>query len=167
MNFNGQLTAFVKAFHAFLCSIGMKVFSVTVLALISVAAMAQNNSWTDLGRVEIFSNYDPLQGMVVKKPIISDEIMALSGHKITVSGFIIVLDTKTSMNEFLFSRYPQNMCFFCGAAGPETAMQVTLKNERKINYTKDQIKVKGRLKVVKDEPSGLIYFLEDAEVIKT
>ena len=58
------------------------------------------------------------------------------------------------------------MCFFCGAAGPESAMQVFMKDNKKVNYSTEKIKLTGNLNIQKGDASGLIYTLNDADIIK-
>jgi len=79
---------------------------------------------------------------------------------------MIALDVKREQTHFMFSRYPQNMCFFCGAAGPESAMQVFLANGAELAHTTDKIVLKGILKIQQGDATGLIYTLTQAEFIK-
>ena len=58
------------------------------------------------------------------------------------------------------------MCFFCGKAGPESAMQVYTKDSKEVAYTEKNITVRGILRLTPGDANGLIYSLENAELIK-
>lgn len=112
------------------------------------------------------SKFDDIIGMIIKTATPKSEAMALDKTTIDIKGFMIALDVKSKKSEFLFSRYAQNMCFFCGAAGPETAMQVFMKNEKMLEHTSNKVHLKGILHIQSGDPSGLIYILKDAELIE-
>ena len=65
----------------------------------------------------------------------------------------------------MFSAFPYNMCFFCGKAGPESAMQVFTKKGKAVTYTEDAVHVKGILRLRRNDITGLIYALENAELV--
>ena len=116
--------------------------------------------------VHLESKFDDMMGMVVKTATPTAVAETLDGKEIEIRGYIIALDVKAAQSHFMFSRYPQNMCFFCGAAGPESAMQVFTKNKEKIDYTSDKVVIKGTLNIQKGDPTGLIYTLTDASLVE-
>ena len=146
----------------------MKPALLTILLFFSVHLAAQNNvdHWNALAMVELESKYDDLMGMIVQKATPTAVPLALNGQEIEIRGYIIALSAKSNLKHFMFSRYPQNMCFFCGAAGPESAMQVFLKSGDSIDYTSDKVELKGILSIQQGDPSGLIYTLNNAELIR-
>lgn len=115
--------------------------------------------------VTVEKEFDSEFGMERISTVLSPLVQAMDGSEITIDGYIIPLTGQIAQNHFMFSRYPQNMCFFCGKAGPESAMQVFLSDNKTVAFTTDKIKLKGILKVYNDQSSGLIYTLETAEVI--
>jgi len=136
---------------------------------INVPLQAQTDSkdlWGILAMVDKQSKFDDLLGMHVMTATPKPIVEPFNGKEITIKGHIIALAAKTELSHFMFSRYPQNMCFFCGAAGPESAMQVFMKDGKKIDYTSDKVIVKGTLNIQHGDPSGLIYTLLDAELIE-
>jgi len=146
----------------------MKLFLFLIL-LTNVALQAQPKSpdpWNILAMVDKESKFDDLLGMHVMTATPKPIVEPFNGKEINIKGHIIALAAKTELSHFMFSRYPQNMCFFCGAAGPESAMQVFMKNGVKIDYTSDKVIIKGTLNIQKGDPSGLIYTLLDAELIE-
>jgi len=134
--------------------------------LFSAQAQDKTDHWNTLAMVETESKFDDMMGMVVKTATPTAIASTLNGKEIEIRGYIIALAAKTELSHFMFSRYPQNMCFFCGAAGPESAMQVFMKSGQKVDFTSDKVIFKGTLTIQKGDPSGLIYTLSNAEFIK-
>lgn len=126
----------------------------------------QSSTWSTLGMVNTVTSFDADFGMEIKKVKVSAVAKSLEGKEIEVDGYIIPLKGKLDQNHFMLSKFTQNMCFFCGKAGPETAMQVFLANGKKVAYSDDKIKVKGILRINENDPGGLLYTLEDAVLIK-
>lgn len=138
---------------------------ICVFLSVSLSANAQD-SWGSLSMIETTKQYDPEFGIEVVKTVVSPMVQSLNGKEIQLRGYIIPLTGETAQSHYMFSKFPQNMCFFCGMAGPETAIQVFMKDAEKVSFTPDKIEVKGKLKIHDDQASGLLYTLEDAEIIK-
>jgi len=134
--------------------------------LFTANAQDKLDHWNTLAMVETESKFDDMLGMIIKTATPTAIASTLNGKEIEIRGYIIALAAKTELSHFMFSRYPQNMCFFCGAAGPESAMQVFMKNGDKIDYRAEKVIMKGTLNIQKGDPSGLIYTLTNAEFIK-
>ena len=139
------------------------LFSVSFLGL---QAQKSDDIWILLSMVDKESKFDDMMGMIVETARPQALPMAMNGKEIEVKGFIIALAAKTELKHFMFSRYPQNMCFFCGAAGPESAMQVFMQKNDKVDYTSDKVILKGTLNIQSGDPSGLIYTLNNAELLE-
>lgn len=122
--------------------------------------------WLTLSMVTMESEYDEMMGMEIQKATPSPIVKAMHGKEIEIRGFMIALDVRAEQSHFMFSRYPQNMCFFCGAAGPESAMQVFLANGDKEPHTTHKVRLKGTLNIQSGDPSGLIYTLTDATLLE-
>lgn len=137
------------------------------LNLSQIIAQENSDHWNTLAMVTLDSKYDDLLGMVVQKATPLPVVEPLNGKDILIRGYIIALSAKSNLKHFMFSRYPQNMCFFCGAAGPESAMQVFLKKGDSVDYTSEKVELKGTLNIQKGDPSGLIYTLQNAELVRT
>jgi len=146
----------------------MKVLLSFFLLLLGLQSFSQaaQNPWKTLAMVTVESEYDEMIGLEKIKATPMSIVQKMHGTEIEIGGYIIALTTKTASSHLMFSRYPQNMCFFCGAAGPESAMQVFVKNGDKIDYTSDKVILKGKLTIQNNDPSGLIYTLTDAELVK-
>jgi hypothetical protein len=146
----------------------MRQIILSIILCYSTILSAQDSKdhWNTLAMVNTESKFDDMLGMIVQRATPTPIAETLNGEEITIRGFVIALDAKAKLKHFMFSRYPQNMCFFCGAAGPESAMQVFLQEGDSIDFTKDKIEIKGILNIQKGDPSGLIYTLSRAELLK-
>ncbi len=124
-----------------------------------------DNVWSTLSMVEFKQSYDDVYGILVEKAEVSPITMALNGKEIEVEGYIIPLTGKVGQSHFMLSALPQNICFFCGGAGPETAMEVYMKGETKMEYSDQKVKVRGILNINAKDALSLLYTLQEAEKI--
>ena len=118
--------------------------------------------WMTLGLVTFKSTFNPELLIEEKTAKLSPAIEKLDGKEIEVEGYIIPLTGQVSQSHFMLSKYPQSTCFFCGKAGPETAMQVFMRDNKKIKIIERKVKVKGTLYVNPKDASNLLYTLENA-----
>ena len=119
--------------------------------------------WKTLGKITYKKQYDEIMGFKIDLPVFSDPILALEGKEITLKGYIIPVEGYKSHKEFIFSAFPYNMCFFCGGAGPETVMEVVASEP--VEYTAEQIVLKGKLRLNSEDINSLMYLLEDAVMV--
>jgi len=122
-------------------------------------------AWNTLSMVTYQRQFDETFGMDVEKPVLNPIIRKLEGKEIEVEGYIIPLTGKVEQSHFMLSRFPQNMCFFCGKAGPESAAQVFTKDAKKIPFTDKKVTVKGTLRINVTDITNLLYTLEDGVII--
>lgn len=122
------------------------------------------NVWKTLSKITYKKEYDEFLGFKIDKPVFADDVQALDGEEVIVRGYIIPTEGYKSNNEFIFSAYPYNMCFFCGGAGPETVMEV--ETVKPVEYTAEQVVLKGKLKLNPDDINRLMYFLVEAKQIE-
>jgi len=124
----------------------------------------ESSLWKTLSKITYKQEYNELFGFKVDIPIFSQQIQDLEGEIVEVKGYIIPIEGYKSHKEFMFSAFPYNMCFFCGGAGPETVMEVAATEP--IEYSAEQIRIKGRLVLNDDDINRMMYILEDVELIK-
>jgi hypothetical protein len=125
---------------------------------------AQETTWKTLGKISYTKQYDELMGFKVDVPVFSEDIKALEGKEVEVKGYIIPVEGYKSHKEFIFSAFPYTMCFFCGGAGPETVMDVFAKNP--VEYSAEQITLRGKLELNATDINRLMYSIHDAELIE-
>ena len=117
-------------------------------------ALAQWNEKEDsLGHIQMIAEFE-------------DELEALNGNEVIISGYVIPLDAMgfayaLSANSFA-------ACFFCGQAGPETVMElkVTPKSIKSYEQKTELLRFKGTLVLKSFNPLGLNYILKDAKRIR-
>lgn len=131
---------------------------------ISLLFAPQLSGWELLSTVEIVMGHDDFMGVEVEQPIFSEQLKLREGKELTLEGFIIPLQQESDQDYFVLSRFPYASCFFCGAAGPETVVEVY--SDREFRFTDERVKVTGTLRLNDDNPLHLFYILEKSEVTK-
>lgn len=145
----------------------MQLRYITFLVLllsVSIQSYAQENTWKTLSKITYKKQFDELMGFKVDVPVFGDEILAMEDTIIDVKGYIIPVEGYKSHQEFIFSAYPYSMCFFCGGAGPESVMDVYASEP--VEYSTDQITLRGRLELNSTDVNRLMYILHDAVMIE-
>ncbi len=123
------------------------------------------DNWkTLLDDVKIRYIYSEEYDGFVSKPIFGKKIQALEGKIITLRGFFLPVDPKST--EFVISHSPSSRCFFCSGAGVETLAEIdprsgSLQKLRDLKVD-NFYEVKGRLRLNRDDFGHLIYILDDA-----
>lgn len=136
--------------------IGFLVFCANV-----VLAQTSQNVWRDLSDVTYKIGQDEFGELYI--PVFSDKIKKLEGEVVEADGFIIPFEGMFKPEHIILSSLPLAECFFCGSGGPETVMEVMLKNP--IKYTSKRVKVRGKLTLNDRDPEKLMYILQDAELM--
>ncbi len=127
---------------------------------VSLPALAQgeNKIWETLFGVKYGNWRDTFQ------PKYTEKIKLLDGKKISVRGFLIPMEEKPKHSFFLLSAFPMDACFYCGKAGPESVIEVTVKIP--IKSSDKPITLLGTLKLNYDDPEHLFYIMDDGELLK-
>lgn len=97
------------------------------------------------------------------KPVFSAAAKALNGKVITLPGYMIPFETGSKGVKFMFSSMPINACFFCGVGGPESVVEVMMKQP--LSFHDKPIEIKGILRLNDKDPDKMIYILEQAEFV--
>jgi hypothetical protein len=146
-------------------SLRLFIFVIIAIMTSSSAINAQEKSvWKTLSKITYKKQYDELMGFKIDVPVFSDQIKALENKEIEVKGYIIPVEGYKSHKEFIFSAFPYNMCFFCGGAGPETVMEV--ESREPVEYTAEQVILKGKLTLNDNDVNRLMYLITDAVLTK-
>ncbi len=134
---------------------------VILVPLFSVA-QNENNIWATLALLE-FEKRDEL-GNFDEDGNIIPLIEAFEEKEITVKGYVIPLSGKKAQSHFMFSAYPYESCFFCGKAGPETIMEVFVKDDKKIDFSENKMAIKGIFYFTSRNSNNVMFTLKNAEV---
>ena len=131
------------------------IFTSTVQAQLDV-------NWRQLSDVTFEDKYLPDLDAYHWYPTFGEIVLALEGKEISITGYVIPVDYES--NYYILSANPYASCFFCGNAGPETVVELELKEEDD-SYTTDQrLMFKGILRLNAYDIYKMNYILEDAEV---
>jgi hypothetical protein len=136
----------------------------TFFFLILSPGFAQDkNPWHVLADVSFQQKKDPA-GYSVEVPVFGAQLKKLQGQKIALKGYIIPLQELAGQSKFMLSSLPFNLCYFCGAAGPETVVEVETKE--KFKFVTKQIQLEGILILNDKDPDHHIYILKSASQIQ-
>ena len=99
------------------------------------------------------------------KPVFTEPVRALQNKTIVLPGYMVPLENETTSSRIMLSSLPLNACFFCGVGGPETVVEVHLKEQSR--YIEQPIQVRGILRLNESDPDKMMYVLEQAEILGT
>lgn len=139
----------------------MKKILTIALTLVCAVTLAQEAKmkgaklWKTLADVSYDIQKDEYGDVFV--PIFGKGIQNIADQIIEVDGFIIPFDGMFKPTELIISSLPISECFFCGSGGPETVMEISMKE--KIKYTTKRVKIRGKLKLNAKNPDKLMYQL--------
>jgi hypothetical protein len=131
-----------------------------ILIFASLPAFSQNdNFWQVLVEVSFKTEQDKA-GYTIERPMFSKYLKTFEGKKVKLKGYIIPLEESGGKGKFMLSSLPFNVCYFCGAAGPETVVEVETNSTPK--FTTKQIIMEGLLHLNDTDPDHHIYILRSA-----
>jgi hypothetical protein len=151
----GTKIQFMSRFHL------ATLFSIVLLAW-NTGSAQQKVTWDDLTDVVFKEKYVKSVDSYYLFPEFGPEVKKYEGKQIVISGYMLVLDPKAEF--YVLSKGPFASCFFCGAAGPETIMEVQFKSKNHKRYKMDdRVTLRGVFKLNKDDIEHCNYILEVAE----
>lgn len=140
---------------------GLLLFA--LLWLLGTDGQAQTElTWRQLADVEFELQYLKEYDARFMVPTFGKSIQAYDGKEVSITGYIIPLDSANTM--FVLSKNPYASCFFCGGAGQETIVELWLKPEAIRRYKLDQrLTFKGVFQLNDTDIDHFNYILKDAE----
>jgi hypothetical protein len=134
----------------------VNVISINILNYASVPPLAGGLTWSDLTQAEVRFIDEAVQ---VSFP---DMIEQQAGETVNVSGFMMPLEAGLGQHHFLLTPSPSH-CFFHIPGGPAGVIEIF--SEQAIETSWAPIQLKGRLELLKNSDTGVIYRLQQAEVV--
>ncbi|MBL7859410.1 MAG: hypothetical protein JNM57_17085 [Cyclobacteriaceae bacterium] len=134
------------------------------LSFTTIVYSQDKNFWHTLAQVG-FENKKDKNGYDVELPVFSKYLKSFQGKQIELKGYVIPLEELGGQGKFMLSSLPFNVCFFCGAAGPETIVEV--ETTEKIKFTTKPITMGGTLMLNDRDPNHHMYILKTAKLIGT
>ena len=110
-------------------------------------------SWKLLAEVELVKQKDRYV------PQFSQGVAALDQKEVKLQGFMMPLEMGEKQSHFVLAALPVT-CAFCLPGGPEALVEV--KTRQPVKYSFDPIVVRGRMSVLRDDPTGVFYRITDA-----
>lgn len=139
-----------------------KIFLLVFLLIVRIGFSQTDSFWSVLAEVS-FQNEQDKDGYTIERPIFSKYLKTYQGKKVKLKGYIIPLEESGGKGKFMLSSLPFNVCYFCGAAGPETVVEI--ETSESIKFTTKQIIVEGILHLNNTDPDHHIYVLKSATLI--
>jgi hypothetical protein len=139
----------------------MKKLALLLFMCLGLIGFAQERlSWNTFERLNFEEVYEPTTASWVQVPVWTEELKQWNGKLVRITGYIIALDAVNS--QYALSAFPFSSCFFCGAAGPESVLELDLKHQQEY-LTDEVITFKGVLELNSDPlkfPLTLKYAIE-------
>ncbi|HEY3430552.1 MAG TPA: hypothetical protein VGK39_07745 [Cyclobacteriaceae bacterium] len=137
-------------------------FAILFASFLSSQAFLQEvDFWKTLADVRIETKTN--NNLEMDVPKFGKQVSAINGKKIKLKGYLIPLSEFGGKNEYMLSALPFSTCFFCGGAGPETVVELQVKQSLK--FTTDRIVLEGTLILNPDDPDHHMYILKDVKLI--
>ena len=131
---------------------------------IATQGLAQTEiTWETLGDVEFSRKYFEEIDEHLYYPEFGLKVRALEGREVSLKGYILVIDPEEGF--YVLSRNPFAACFFCGASGPESIVELILKPEHRKFEMDDIVTIKGKFRLNQDDINHCNYIIEDAEPV--
>jgi len=128
----------------------------------SYANAQQELTWFDFADVTFDLKYNEEFGAQFLTPTFGGRIQSFRGKEIQITGYYLDVAGNGEIN--LVSQNPMASCFFCGASGPETIIEVNFK-EKPSFKTDDIIVVSGILDLNTDNVNNCNYILNEATAV--
>lgn len=96
-------------------------------------------------------------------PTFGETVKLYENQEITIEGYLIPIDIEE--NFCILSKNPYSSCFFCGAAGIETIVELQFQKPLKSVQMDQKARVTGQLKLNKNDFEHFNYILTKARLI--
>ncbi len=104
-------------------------------------------TWSTFERLQFEEVFDEASSTWLQQAEWTEDLQRWDGKAVKVTGYVIALDTESE--EYALSAFPFASCFFCGAAGPETVLELVLEEEKAFT-TDDIVTFTGNLQLNSD-----------------
>ena len=120
--------------------------------------------WLKLRDVYYKSEYREGVYGYVQTPYFGKEVEALNNKEVKITGFMLTLSPDEGI--FVLSQNPYADCFFCGYGGPESAIELRLKEGYDDFLMDELVTVTGILRLNREDVSNGVYVMDNAIAIK-
>lgn len=139
----------------------MNKWCLCVLAVVMAQSLGAQVklTWTDFADVNFEPEYNEKYDVHFLMPKFGEKIKSYQGKEVKITGYF--LDISGTGEVFLVSANPMASCFFCGAAGPESIVEVSFK-EKPPFKTDQVVEVTGLLQLNRNDVDHCNYILNGA-----
>jgi hypothetical protein len=134
-------------------------------SFIGIGQSTEEITWKTLTDVTFYEEYNEEFDFNVLYPKFGKSILALDGKEVIIEGYAIPIDELGYEDILVLSAMPYSQCFFCGMAGPESVMDIKVKEKLEDIRLDKKLRLKGRLKLNVKDLSQLNYILLDAVLV--
>lgn len=131
-----------------------------LLLPVLLAATQAPNFWQTLAQVHFETKRDK-HGYDMEVPVFSQYLKTFHQKKVQLKGYIIPLSEVGGDGRFMLSSMPFNLCYFCGAAGPETVVEID--TQETIKFQTKPVVMEGMLWLNDRDPDHHLYILKSAK----
>jgi hypothetical protein len=139
----------------------VKIVSLIILFSVFEAGTIREDGWELFAKVKFTPQKIGNDEYLV--PFFDSRIKEWEGKEMVLQGFYIPMDL-VDKQTIIVSKVPNSSCFFCGAAGPETVVEVQLQKKPGKMKTDQVVEVKGKLKLNDHDVNHMNFILESAEI---
>jgi len=145
----------------------LKILFPLVISLLCLSAIPKEpDLWVLFSKTRFTEKLNRELSMYFLYPTFSEELKALDGKEVILSGFFIPLDFDDNRT-IVISKFPMAQCFFCGGAGSESVAVAYLQSKPTKRFKTDQIiKVKGTLTLNEKDVDELNFMIKNAKIIE-
>jgi hypothetical protein len=137
-----------------------KSLALFVTLLIAGVLVEREVTWDDLSDVTFEEQYVEELEVNFLYPTFGEKVRKLEGQEIALKGFLLVMDREEGY--YILSKNPFASCFFCGAAGPETIVELNMKKGEDKLVNDEMITIRGTLRLNSDDIYHCNYIFDDA-----
>ena len=141
--------------------------SLTILtfSLFSTSSITQKNiDWEILSDVTFENKFDEETSMYWLIPDFGKNVLTYKSKQVILEGFVIPIDLEEGL--YVLSRFPYSSCFFCGAAGPASIVEVLFKEKVNALPLDLQAKIQGQLILNDLDFDHFNYILKEAKIVE-
>ncbi len=121
--------------------------------------------WQLLGKIKFKQVYSEREGGLISAPVFSGALKEMEGKEVIILGYYLPFDMPAK-NQMIISFNPYASCFFCGGGGPESIVEVELKESIPKLKVDELVRVKGKLKFNDSDWNRMIFIIENAEILE-
>ncbi len=121
-------------------------------------------NWDTLSDVKFTDKYSKEVQAYYYFPTFGTSVLALNKKEVIIKGYVLEIDRGKDV--YILSANPFSSCFFCGAAGPESIVELKLGKDHPRFKMDEVVTFKGTLKLNAVDIYQCNYILENATVYR-